>query len=48
MMNDDLHETLDASCAASQDEIKRRYRTLAKELHPDLNPGTLEADHQTV
>ncbi len=37
-MNDDLYKTLGVSRAASQDEIKRRYRTLAKELHPDLNP----------
>ncbi len=38
-MSDDLYATLGVSRDAGQDEIKRRYRKLAKELHPDLNPG---------
>ncbi len=37
-MSDDLYEKLDVGRDADQDEIKRRYRKLAKELHPDLNP----------
>ena len=37
-MSSDLYETLGISRDASQDDIKRRYRQLAKELHPDLNP----------
>ncbi|MGI9492543.1 MAG: DnaJ domain-containing protein, partial [Geminicoccaceae bacterium] len=37
-MSDDLYVTLGVGRDASQDEIKRRYRKLAKELHPDLNP----------
>lgn len=37
-MSDDLYETLGVSRDADQDDIKRRYRQLAKELHPDLNP----------
>jgi DnaJ-class molecular chaperone len=37
-MSDELYEVLGISKTASQDEIKKRYRALAKQLHPDLNP----------
>jgi DnaJ-class molecular chaperone len=37
-MSDDLYAILGVKRDASQDEIKRTYRRLAKELHPDLNP----------
>ena len=40
----DLYEILEVSRDASMDEIKRSYRRLARECHPDANPDDPEAE----
>ena len=40
----DYYQILDVSRNASQEEIKRAYRRLARELHPDVNPGDSSAE----
>ena len=42
----DYYEVLGLQKGCSEDEMKKAYRKLAKQYHPDLNPDNKEAEEK--
>jgi len=45
-LSDDPYKVLGVAKDASQEDIQKAYRALAKKLHPDLNPGNKSSEEK--
>lgn len=46
MAKRDFYETLGVTRSADEKELKSAYRRMAKQFHPDANPGNADAEHK--